>query len=132
LNTLTTMLTSTFARLSANGLQFGEAAYSLEEYLADLHGYIWNGLSSGKPMSQSQRNLQKTYVHNLCSLVLTINPDSRETDTWSTVRADLLRVQKEIDAALVKYPGEPDRAHLESMSFLLKKTFHFNPFNFIK
>jgi hypothetical protein len=113
--------TATFSKLAANTSRFGPAAsYSQDEFLSTLHKYIWGVLATGRPMDVYRRNLQKSYVGALSDILVSINPNVTETDAYSLARADLLRVQKEINAALPRYAGM-DRAHLESELAVIKK-----------
>ena len=105
-----------FDKLLAESSQFGDSlSYPLEEYLADLHHCIWGGLSSGKPMDVFRRNLQKSYVNALAAIVVGLNPDIRESDTWSAARADLARIAREVKTVLPKYGSGADRAHLNNV-----------------
>lgn len=105
-----------FGKLLASRSQFGDSlAYPSEEYLADLHRYIWSGLPAGKPMDAFRRNLQKSYINALAELVISHNPDIEETDTWSIARADLAQIAREVKTALPKYGSGADVTHLKSV-----------------
>ena len=111
-----------FGKLLANSSQFGDSlAYPLPEYLADLHRYIWSELPTGKPMDAWRRNLQKSYTSALAQLVIDRKPDTRETDTWSVARADLAQIALEIKAALPKFTGSADQAHLENVLYQIRR-----------
>ena len=103
-----------FSKLLAGNSQF-DRSYPLEEYIADLHRYIWGGLPTGKPMDVFRRNLQKSYIDALGVLIAGLNPDIKETDTWSVARADLAQIAREIKTALPKYSSDADQAHLNNV-----------------
>jgi hypothetical protein len=119
---LNTLLDSgTFARLAANTARFGTAAsYPTEEFLGDLHRYIWGGLASGKPMDLYRRNLQKTYIGALSDILASLNPGITETEAYGLARADLQRVLNEMTMHVSKYAGL-DRTHLESQIAVVRK-----------
>jgi hypothetical protein len=105
-----------FSKMLAGSSQFGDSVtYPLPEYLTDLHGYIWGGLQTGQLMDAYRRNLQKSYINALAELVIGPNPDIKETDTWSVVRADLAQIAREVKTALPKYTSTTDEAHLQSV-----------------
>ena len=113
--------TSIFNKLSANAAEFGAAvAYTENEYLTDLHHYMWGALAGGKPMDTYRRDMQKSYIGSLLDIITSNNPAVTETETYGLARADLLRVQKEMTVNLPKYTGL-DRVHLESQIALIKK-----------
>jgi hypothetical protein len=119
LNTL--LDTSTFFRLEANTTRFGTAAsYPAEEFLGDLHRYIWAGLATGKPMDLYRRNLQKTYIGALSDILASLKPAIAETEAYGLARADLQRVLNEMTLHVQKYIGL-DRTHLESQIAVIKK-----------
>ncbi|TDW96267.1 zinc-dependent metalloprotease [Dinghuibacter silviterrae] len=115
--TLKTLLgADKLANLLAASSQFGDSlSYPVQEYVADLHRYIWGGLSAGKKMDDCRRNLQKSYIDAMAALVAGHDPDISETDTWSVARADLAQIDREVKAALPKYTSEADQAHLQNV-----------------
>lgn len=111
-----------FGKLLAGSSQFGESlSYPLEEYVADLHRYIWGGLPAGKPMDVFRRSLQKSYINSLAALVTSLNPDIRETETWSVARADLAQIAREVKTALPKYTSGADQAHLNNVLQVIRR-----------
>ena len=119
LNTL--LDTSTFFKLEANAARFGTAAsYPAEEFLGDLHRYIWGGLAAGKPMDLYRRNLQKSYIGALSDIQASVKPEITETEAYGLARADLQRVLNEMTLHVQKYTGL-DKVHLESQIAVIKK-----------
>jgi hypothetical protein len=114
--------TTRFTALSNLETRFGkEKTYTQIEYLADIHRSIWSNLSTAKPMDFHRRNLQKSYVGALSDIVLSLDPGVTETEFFSIATADLLHLEKEIEAALPKYTNKADRSHLESQISVIKK-----------
>lgn len=113
-----------FNRLNDNVVQFGsDKAYPLEEYFNDLHQYIWAGLSAHRPIDQHLRNLQMSYIDDLSLVLVSKNPNCKETEYWSLVRRDLLQLENEIAIAIPGYADGPEREHLQAVAIRLKKIF---------
>lgn len=91
--------------------RFGNAAYSVNEMLADLKKGIWGELSNNSHISMTRRNLQKVYVDRLISLlpapptpptggiVISFGPNTRNSDVPSIARGQLMDLLVNIKAA---------------------------------
>jgi hypothetical protein len=111
-----------FDKLLAARTEFGDSlAYLAEDYLSDVHRYIWGGLAAGGPMDVYRRGLQKSYITALGELVAPHDPAVRETDTWSVARADMERVAREVRAAIPRYAAGAEKEHLESVLMEINK-----------
>jgi len=116
------MSTPVLTRLTANVNRFGsDSAYSLEEYVADLHKCIWADIGNGRTIDADRRNLQRCYINNLAAIVLSPNQNIRETDYWALLYNDLVRIGKEISAALPVYPSGNAKSHLISLKYRIDK-----------
>jgi hypothetical protein len=115
--------------LEANTTRFGAAnAYGIEEMFGDLKKTIWGGLSAHVPSDTYKRNLQKIYVKTLIDIldppppppgVMVIGgggPGAEITDIYSIVRAQLVTLKKEIDAAIPLTTDHLTRIHLADLS----------------
>ena len=117
--------TEILAKLLLTESQFGDSlTYLPETYLSDLHRCIWGGLAAGTPMDTWRRSLQKSYITGLANLLLPRNQEIKETDIWSLAHADLTRIDREVTAALARYPSGPDRTHLESLLLQIHRIDH--------
>jgi hypothetical protein len=82
--------------------RYGETnVYTAEDLLSDAHKGIWKELVTHQPVTMRRRNLQKTYVESLISilspagaptgispgLILLFGPNTKNTDLPSIVRA---------------------------------------------
>ena len=115
-----------FKKLLACSSQFGDSlSYPLNEYVADLHHYIWGGLSTGRPMDAYRRNLQKSYISALAQMIALRSQDLEETDIWSVAKADLTQIAREITTALPKYTAGADQAHLKTVLQLIRRINNF-------
>lgn len=111
--------------------------YTLEEYMDDLRKIIWSELSSKKPIDNYRRNLQKSYVERLGSMVnppssspsggisitITIGPvvEPRKSDIISVAKAELRILRDEIRQALPGYPDRMSRYHLQDVQERIEK-----------
>lgn len=114
-------------------------AYSLDELFTDLKSGIWSELSSRKSIDVFRRNLQKSHVEKMISL---LNPgnapaagggfgfaspffpaspaspvaDPKKSDVISLARAHLVSLRSEINAALPGTTDKLSRYHLQDVS----------------
>jgi len=114
-------------RLLANERKFGKEAYPLTEYIAAIHNGIWTELKTGKAIDPYRRDLQKSYVASLQSIILSTQTDQTESDAFSLLREDILQLQKEINAAILKEQDPLSKYHLEDLQVRIKKTLEANP-----
>ena len=102
-------------------------AYTIDELFTDLNKGIWGELGTGKPIDNYRRNLQKSYVQHMISLLtppasagagglrISMGDDPMNSDIPSVVRANLVSLRTRIKAAI---PGETDtmtRYHLQDL-----------------
>ena len=117
--------TGRLAVISHLDLRYGnEKTLSQSEYIAALHQSIWSELVTGKPMDFYKRNLQKSYIGALVDILLSIDPNVTESETFTTVRTELVRLRNELDSALPRFNNIADRNHLESQLEVLKRAFN--------
>lgn len=119
LNSLFDMVT--FNKLLANQRQFSDKALPAETYLAMLHKMIWSELTTGNITSPYRRSLQKSYIGNLQTILLSNVPDNTETDVYSLIRYEIVSLQEEITTALTKTTDTMSRHHLEDILARIKK-----------
>jgi hypothetical protein len=107
--------------------RFGNKAYSVLELFSDLRNGIWQELRSGSLITMPRRNLQKTYVDRVISLLpqavapaapslggITINfgPNTRNSDVPSIARGHLSDLLSDIRAAMGRSKDQMSRYHL--------------------
>lgn len=107
----------------------GNQAYSVVELLNDLKKGIWSELSSRKSIDIYRRNLQKSYVNTLNSminpppaqsasiggLVFTMSNGTEKSDVKSIVRAHLTSLRGEISRAIPLIADPLSRYHLQDV-----------------
>jgi hypothetical protein len=105
--------------------------YTIDELFTDLNKGIWGELSTGKPIDNYRRNLQKSYLEHMISLLnpqsapnisinggriaISMGDDPMKSDIPSVVRANLTSLRTRIRAAI---PGAKDnmtRYHLQDL-----------------
>ncbi len=115
---------------------FGTAnAYTITELLADLKKGIWSELTTAKATDVYRRNLQKSYINSLISLlnpqvlssplsalVITSGGLNEKSDAKSIIRAHLASLRAEIAAAGIRATDTLTKYHLQDLADRINKT----------
>ena len=115
--------------------RFGDArTYTVENLLTDLRRSIWKELATHQTIDFYRRNLQKTYVEALISILapatpainapgLTIffGPNIKNTDLPSIAKAELASLRSQIQAAIPSTTDKLSRYHLVDLADRIKK-----------
>jgi ribosomal protein S18 acetylase RimI-like enzyme len=139
-NTLNSLLSSArLFRMAVCSGRFGAGTYGADELLTDLKKGVWGELTTGSSIEIFRRNLQKTYIDALVSL---INPSTaapalpaglprgfavlfggniRNTDIPSIARAQLMDLRTEITAAIPRTTDKLSRYHLQDLLERIKQ-----------
>lgn len=109
-------------------------AYGIDELFNDLKKGIWGELATKKSIDGRRRNLQKSYVERMTSMLgaggnsvsigiagISQGPDMKKTDITSVVRAHLISLRNEINAAAVAMPDNMSKYHLQDVSERIKR-----------
>jgi hypothetical protein len=111
-------------------------AFTLDEYLDDLRRGIWSELRAGKPIDNYRRNLQKSFVERMITLVNSSGPmtagtgitifigpvfEPKKSDIVSVGKASLRNLKAEILKALPLYKDKTSRYHLEDVKERIEK-----------
>lgn len=109
----------------------GNSAYQITELLADLKKGIWSELATKKTIDVYRRNLQKSYLSTLISLIAPVQQPSggftitfgqvslvntEKSDIRSVVRAHLTSLRNEILAASTGISDQMSRYHLQDVA----------------
>jgi hypothetical protein len=124
LNTL--LDTGKINSLMACQRQFKDKAYPFEEYLNTIHKMIWKGLASGEATDPYRRNLQKAYVGDMQNILLSMDAGATETDSYTLIREDFLRLKKEVTTGMARASDPMTKAHLRDLESRIKKTLESN------
>ena len=105
--------------------RFGNKAYPVLELLSDLRSGIWKELQTGTTITMPRRNLQKTYIDRLISLLpatvappaptlggITFGPNIRNSDIPSIARGHLTDLLGNIRSAISRTKDQMSRYHL--------------------
>ncbi|MGV3530200.1 MAG: zinc-dependent metalloprotease [Flavisolibacter sp.] len=119
---------SRLARMVEAESRYGNNAYSVTELLSDLKRGIWQELSTGRAVSLYRRNLQKTYVDRMISLlpstaaptqssglVISMGVNTRNTDVPSIARGHLTELLANIRSAIGRTSDTMTRYHLRDL-----------------
>jgi hypothetical protein len=119
--------TRTLTKLLDGEAVLGNSAYQITELLSDLKKGIWSELATRKPIDIYRRNLQKSYVNILNSLLnpgagpsisfsgITISAStaSDKSDIKSVIRAHLGSLRTEINAVVPVITDPMTKYHLQ-------------------
>ncbi len=107
--------------------RFGNKAYPVLELFSDLRNGIWQELRSGSSITMPRRNLQKTYVDRIISLLpqavapaapslggitISFGPNTRNSDIPSIARGHLTDLLSDIRGAMGRSKDQMSRYHL--------------------
>jgi len=115
--------------------RYGAArTYTVEDLLTDLRRSIWKELRTHQTIDVYRRNLQKTYVESLISVLnpaappisgpgITIffGPNTKNTDLPSIARAELSSLRSQIRAAIPSTTDKLSQYHLVDLESRIKK-----------
>ncbi len=129
------MSASTINKLLNAEAAIGSKAYTLPDMLGDMKQSIFTEIAAKKPIDVYRRNLQKSYVERLGSL---INPspmggitfsfgnvkpllDTKKSDMLSYLKGNARELKSAIDAAAAGTADKATKYHLLDLSDRLKK-----------
>lgn len=122
--------TRTFTKLLDAEAADSKTAYRMTDLLSDLRKGIWGELSGKKPIDIYRRNLQKSYINILTSLVkppasptttigtftFTITSSAEKNDIRSVLTGHLTALRAEINSAATGNGDQMTRYHLLDVS----------------
>jgi hypothetical protein len=119
---------------SAN--RFGDTkVYTVENLLADTHKGVFKELTSHQPVTAWRRNLQKTYVESLISilnpasppsgipggLIFFFGPNTKNTDLPSIARAELTDLRNQLLSCIPVTTDRLSRYHLQDLAERIRR-----------
>jgi hypothetical protein len=113
----------------------GNAAYTVNDLLTDLKQSVFTELSAKKPIDIYRRNLQKSYVERLNTLInpaptsgisfsfgtSTATVDTKKSDLLSYLKGHVRELKVLCDAAAIGTADKASKYHLQDLSDRLKK-----------
>lgn len=120
----------TFTKLLEAEATIGNNAYQMTELLGDLKKGIWTELATRKPIDIYRRNLQKSYINTLVSLVkpsssgtttiggitITTTSGTDKSDAKSVIMGHLVALRAEINAAAAGTVDLMTKYHLQDLA----------------
>jgi hypothetical protein len=125
-------------RMQLNAERFGtDKAYNAMELLNDVQTGIFSELGSKKAIDSYRRLLQKAYVDRLAAFVnagappptqtlapgitISFGPDLRKSDVPAIVRAQLVGLRGQLNAAAAGYGDKLSKVHLQDLAEKIKQ-----------
>lgn len=131
-NTLSGLLSSNrLNTMLQSASRFSEAkVYTVEDLVGDLHKGIWKELTTHQAGDVYRRNLQKTYVESLITIMnpvaaapmtiggftISFGPNTKSTDLPSIARAELTSLRSQILAAIPVTGDKLNKYHLQDVA----------------
>jgi hypothetical protein len=110
-------------QIIANNERFGAGTYTVTEHLKAIRASIWKELNTPTIKTDGyRRNLQKSYVAALMSLIVAQNPDATETDVSSIAKAELGAIRRNIKLAIPKATDNLTKYHLSDLESRIAKS----------
>ncbi len=123
------LATSRLGRMVAMSNRY-DNAYNIDEYFNDLKKGIFSEIPARSRIENRRRNLQKSYVERLISLVnpttttsinlpgltLSFGPDVKKSDISSVARANLNQLRTELVSAAPAIADNLSRYHVQDLA----------------
>lgn len=90
----------------------GDEAYTLAEMLEDVRTGIWSELDSGEAIDPYRRNLQRTYIVAIQSLMESDDSEVNISDIKPMLRDELRMLSEQVDDSISGAPDRITRVHL--------------------
>ena len=131
--------TDRLGRLQLSAERFGaDKAYTAMELLNDVQGTVFNELSSKKAIDTYKRMLQRAYVDRLTSILnpsapagggitisfggpLSAGIDAKKSDVTAIVRAQLVGLRSQLNAAAATTADKMSKIHLVDLAERIKE-----------
>ncbi|MFN2373617.1 MAG: zinc-dependent metalloprotease, partial [Cyclonatronaceae bacterium] len=94
----------------------GSDAYTVSEMLTDVRSGIWSELSGSGAIGVYRRNLQRTYVSQLQSLMESTDASVDGSDIKALVRHELTTLKTQVDRAAGRTTDRATRVHLRDIN----------------
>jgi hypothetical protein len=120
---------ATLSKLIEADAVLGNNAYQINELLSDVKKGVWGELATRKSIDIYRRNLQKSYISTLTSLIssggqtttvgsftITTSGGTEKSDIKSVVRAHLAALRSEINAAASGIADQMSKFHLQDVA----------------
>jgi hypothetical protein len=109
------MNTSRMMRLIEDESFRGDEAYTIAEMLEDVRKGVWSELSSNSSIDVYRRNLQRTYLNHVKSLMESDDDDVNGSDIKPLLREELRTLKTEVDRAVNRTVDRRTVVHLQDV-----------------
>ncbi|PKD42521.1 zinc-dependent metalloprotease [Rhodohalobacter barkolensis] len=93
----------------------GDDAYTIAEMLEDVRKGVWSELSSNSSIDVYRRNLQRTYLNHVKSLMESDDDDVNGSDIKPLLREELRTLKTEVDRAVNRTVDRRTVVHLQDV-----------------
>jgi len=109
------MASSRMIRLIEDEAFRGDDAYTVIEMLEDLRNGIWSELSNDEPIDVYRRNLQRTYLNSVKTLMESDDSSVDGSDIKALLRGELRSLDRAIESSVSGAPDRVTQVHLEDV-----------------
>ncbi len=111
----TVMNSSRMIRLIEDESFRGDDAYSIVEMLEDVRNGVWSELPSNSAIDVYRRNLQRSYLSSVQSLMENENSSVHGSDIKALLRDELQTLKNQVDRSVNQTSNRTTRVHLQDV-----------------
>lgn len=93
----------------------GSDAYTVSEMLEDVRNGVWSELSGNRSVDVYRRNLQRSYVNHVHTLMESTGGNVHGSDIKALLRYELNTLKRDVERAISGAPDRATRVHLEDV-----------------
>ena len=109
------MNSSRFLRMIEDEAFRGDDAYTVSELLTNVRNGVWSELSTGTSIDVYRRNLQRTYINHIDSLMDSSDDSVHGSDIKALLRDELQNLKQQVDRGLNRSSDRLTVIHLRDI-----------------
>ncbi len=99
----------------------GNEAYAITEMLEDVRSGVWSELSNSSAIGVYRRNLQRTYLSHIQSLMESENNSVHGSDIKALLRDELQTLKQQVDRSVTRTNDRATQVHLRDVQVRIEK-----------
>jgi len=99
----------------------GNEAYAITEMLEDVRSGVWSELSNSSAIGVYRRNLQRTYLSHIQSLMESENNSVHGSDIKALLRHELQTLKQHVDRSVTRTNDRATQVHLRDVQVRIEK-----------
>jgi hypothetical protein len=99
----------------------GDEAYAITEMLGDVRSGVWSELSNSSAIDVYRRNLQRTYLSHIQSLMESDNSSVHGSDIKALLRDELQTLKQQVDRSVTRAGDRATQVHLRDVQARIEK-----------